>query len=391
MKYLIQSLIICGLLVGCGNPEVSEKNPTDLAGKKTLLQQKRQELKALNSEIDQLEQEIETLSPGVEKPRRLVTIQQVEKTDFNHFVEIQGSVQANDLISATADVSGRIIQLNVKEGQAVRKGQLVAKLDLEQLDKQIQEVEKSLELATTVFERQKRLWDQNIGSEIQFLEAKNNKERLEKSLETLRFQLDKANVYAPASGVVEQVLIQSGEIAAPGAPIFQILNTQQLKVVASVPENYLTAVNIGETIDVRFPAINKEQKARINLIGRTIDPSNRTFEIEAALNNPDRVLKPNLLAIVLVKDYSEQDAVVVPLETVQQEVSGKDFVYVKGTNDNGDFAKKVYVETGKSYKGDIIIESGLQGGEELILEGARGLAENELIRIQNTQNEAKNG
>ena len=391
MKYLIQLLMICTLFVACGGPAGEQAYPEDLAGKKALLKEKRQEVKALQDLVAQLEGEIEVLSPATEKARRLVTSTKVGRQDFSHFVEIQGSVQADDLIAATSEVAGRIIQLNVKEGQFVKKGQLVAKLDLEQLNKQIAEVEKSLELANTVYERQKRLWDQNIGSEIQYLEAKNGKERLEKSLETLRFQLEKANVYSPASGIVEMVITQSGEITAPGAPIFQILNTSQLKVVASVPETYLTAVNMGEQITVQFPALNSEQTARVNLIGRQIDPANRTFAVEAAINNTNGVIKPNLLAIVLIKDYAAENEVVVPIETVQQEVSGKDFVYIKGSNQDGDFAKKVYVDMGRSYQGNVVIENGLEGGEELILEGARGLVENDLIRVQNTQKEANNG
>jgi RND family efflux transporter MFP subunit len=383
--------MICTLFVACGGPAGEEAYPEDLAGKKALLKEKRQEVKELQDLVAQLEGEIEELSPATEKARRLVTSTKVGRQDFSHYVEIQGSVQADDLIAATSEVAGRIIQLNVKEGQFVKKGQLVAKLDLEQLNKQIAEVEKSLELANTVYERQKRLWDQNIGSEIQYLEAKNGKERLEKSLETLRFQLEKANVYSPASGIVEMVITQSGEITAPGAPIFQILNTSQLKVVASVPETYLTAVNMGEQITVQFPALNSEQSARVNLIGRQIDPANRTFAVEAAINNANGVIKPNLLAIVLIKDYAAENEVVVPIETVQQEVSGKDFVYIKGSNQDGDFAKKVYVDMGRSYQGNVVIEKGLEGGEELILEGARGLVENDLIRVQNTQKEANNG
>ena len=391
MKYLIQLLMICTLVVACGGPAGEKAYPEDLAGKKTLLKELRQEAKVLQDQIVQLEGEIEVLSPATEKVRRIVTSTEVRRQGFSHFVEIQGSVQANDLIAATSEVAGRIIQLNVKEGQFVKKGQLVAKLDLEQLNKQIAEVEKSSELANTVYERQKRLWDQNIGSEIQYLEAKNGKERLEKSLETLRFQLEKANVYSPASGIVEKVITQSGEITIPGVPIFQILNTSQLKVVASVPETYLTSVNMGEQITVKFPALNSEQTAKVNLIGRQIDPANRTFAVEAAISNVSGVFKPNLLAIVLIKDYAAENEVVVPIQTVQQEVSGKDYVYIKDSNQDGDFAKKVYVNMGRSYKGKVVIENGLEGGEELILEGARGLVENDLIRVQNTQKEANNG
>jgi RND family efflux transporter MFP subunit len=252
-------------------------------------------------------------------------------------------------------------------------------------------LETSLEFAITTYERQKRLWDQNVGSEMQYLQAKNNKERLEKSLETLRHQLTKAKVYAPISGVVDHVFLKSGELAGPGTPIVQILNTQKVKVVADVPESYLNKIKKGELVTVQFPAIDQEFKSKVTLIGRTINPSNRTFTVEIDLPNKSRMLKPNLLAVMMINDNTQKGVVVIPIELVQQEVSGRSFVFVKDENKEGAFAKKVIVETGASYEGNIIITSGLEGGEELIATGARGLANNELIKIIKQTNEKTNG
>lgn len=366
--------------------------PEDLDGKRQFLKTKKAELRELTKVVQQIEAEIAELDPASqEEKRRLVTTVPVTRKDFEHFVEIQGAVEAEDYVDATSEIAGRILQLKVDEGDAVRKGQLIAKLDLEQLKKQKAEIEKSLELAKQVFERQSRLWDQNIGSEVQFLQAKNNKERLEKSIETLDFQLEKSEVFAPASGVIERVVLQSGELAAPGMPIVQILNTAQLKAVVDVPENYLKAVTPGEKVKISFPAIDQEQDARVSLIGRTIDPSNRTFKVEARISSSSRLIKPNLLAIMYIKDFEVKDAVAIPLETVQQEVSGKSFVFIKETGANGDFAKKVYVEIGEAYQGEIIVKEGLSGNETLILEGGRGVAENELIEVKNPKNVASNG
>ena len=388
MKYWSQffTIILIGFIASHCSSSPTSEIPEDLAGKKNLLKQKRTQLKELNNSIKLLEEQIAAQEPSnVVKNVKLVTTKVLATKEFKKFVEIQGSIQAEDLVDATSESPGRITSMPLKEGDMVRKGQLIAKLDMEQLDRQIAELNKSLELATTVYERQKRLWDQNIGSEIQFLEAKNNKERLEKSLETIQHQTTKAEVYAPISGTVERVILQSGEVASPGAPILQILNTSKLKVVADVPENLLRSVRKGDLVTVQFPALGVEQKVRISQIGRTIDPSNRTFEVEAALNRSTSLLKPNLLAILLVNDFSAENAIAVPVEAVLQEVSGNDYVFIKGKKEDELVAKKVFIETGESYQGEILVSNGLQAGQELILEGARGLNENELIEISTRQ------
>ena len=281
MRYLSGIILLALLITACqpAATEATDEIPEDLAGKKALLNTKRQELKALTDIIVDLEEQIAEEDPTVRKRSKLVTAIAAEQKDFSHFVEIQGAVKSDDMVDVTSEVAGRILTLKAKEGQQVRKGQLIAELDLEQVKKQMAELETSIELAATVYERQKRLWDQNIGSEIQYLQAKNNKERLEKSMETLAFQLTKGKVYAPITGLVEREILQRGEIAAPGMPILQILNTNKLKVVADVPENLLRSVKVGQTVTIQFPALDMERKARVSRIGATIDPANRTFTV----------------------------------------------------------------------------------------------------------------
>jgi len=390
MKHLFSFLVIILLAACSGNMQDA---PEDLEGKKAYLQSKKSELNKLTLEVAQLEAEISKDDPSFgQKKVRLVTTSPIERATFEHYIEIQGSIQAEYMVDVTSETPGRIISLKVKQGDPVQKGQLVAELDLEGLKKQIAEVETSLELATTVYERQKRLWDQNIGSELQYLEAKNNKDRLEKSLETLRFNLDKGNVYAPISGVVEMEMQQAGEMASPGYPIVQILNTNQLKVMASVPENYLKAVNMSETVKVKVPALDWETQSRISQIGRVIDPSNRTFTVEVALRDPQHKLKPNLLAYVYFKEFEQEDVVIIPLNLVQEEVGGKKYVLVVDRSGPEALARKVYVKIGRANDaGDVVITEGLQGDEELILEGARGLVDKELIEITNAKTEANNG
>ncbi len=380
-KYLFTTLMAILLLVGCQAP--ADEWPEDLAGKRSLLESKRQELAELNRTIRKLELEIDSLDPGSAlRNAALVTTDTVTRSDFVRFVEIQGTVQSDKVVNVTSEVPGRILSLRVEEGDAVRKGQLIAELDLEQVKKQLEEAETALDLARTVYQRQKSLWDQNIGSEIQFLEAKNNKERLEKNLESLRLQLAKSKVYAPISGVVDRKLTKEGEYASPGAPIVQLLDVNNLKVEAAVPETYLRAVRKGEPVKVKFPALNQEQQARISLVGSTINNANRTFKVEARVRNTNGMLKPNLLAVMFIKESEQKEVVIVPLEVVQQEVSGKEYVFVLERGERSALARKMYVETGDSYGGNIIITEGLSGGETLIVEGARGLADQQPIRVK---------
>ena len=228
---------------------------------------------------------------------------------------------------------------------------------------------------------------QNIGSEVQYLQAKNNKERLEKTLSTLQHQLSKANVSAPISGYVDMILTKEGEVCGPGAPIVKIINTKQVKVVADIPETYLGVVKKGDKVGISFPALNIEKEAKVSMLGRTIDASNRTFKVEVDLNNPDGKLKPNLLAMMKVNDLTVEDVIIIPIELVQQEVSGKDYVFVVNASDNKKTSKKVYIETGESARGEIVVISGLNGDESIITQGARGLADGELIEIANNNAE----
>ena len=378
--YLVLPLLT--LLVACGGAEI-DYTPDNLRTLEVdklrdLLKTQRAELKETEAKMAALEEVIEEKDPAPEVATLVVT-EPLTTRDFQTFVDVQGSVTSDEIVAATAEVAGRITRLTVDEGDNVRRGQLIATLDLESLDKQIAEIETSLSLARETYNRYQRLWDQNIGSEIQLLQSKNQVERLEKSLETIRFQQGKQNVYAPISGSVEMVFTKQGEIAAPGAPIVQILDTRKVKVVVDIPETYINAVRRGQMVKVTLPALNRELDAKVTNLGRTIDPNNRTFEMEIALSNNDGTLKPNLLAEVRFVDETFENAVVVPEQLVQQEVSGRSFVYVAETGTEGTVARKKYVEIGSSYNGNILIEDGLTGNETLITQGARTLSEGQLI------------
>lgn len=375
MKYLLYIFSLSTLVASCEQGDTIED-------KKAALVEKQQALATLEMEISNLKQELATENPPPPKARKAVTVLQAVKQNFNRFITIQGNIEPNEIAIVTPEVPGRIVSCAVNEGDYVQKGSLIATIDMEQVEKQIAEIENSLRFAKDVYNRQKRLWDQQIGSEIQFLQAKNQVESLEKSLESVRFQQTKAKVYAPISGYIDMVNQKPGELASPGMPIVQILDSRQVKIVAEVPDRYIGKVNRGDLLHVRFPALDSTLKARVALVGKTINPNNRSFKAELKLTNPNGTFKPNLMAEVLISDYEAKDVVVLPLELVQQEVGGKQYVMTVVTEgQDGKIAKKVMVETGESYDGSIVITKGLTGGETLVASGARGLADGELIKF----------
>lgn len=384
MKHFFILLSIALLIVSC-NSTTDENYPTNLEGKKQLLKTKRASLKKIEGEISKLQSEIEELDSSIVKKVTLVTTMPVKRADYAHFIEVQGTIEADDLVAISSELGGRIVALNIREGQRVRKGQLIGKVDMEAVEKQIVELETQLDLANELYERQKRLWDQEIGSEVQLLQAENNKERLEKSLETIKVQLNKADFFAPISGVIEMVNLKQGEVAAPGAPIAMILNTQKVKIAADVPETLISAVQKGARVAATIPALGWEKEVRITELGRTIDPTNRTLKVEAEISNPNGLIKPNLLTTMKIKDLEQNDAIVLPVELIQQEVGGKDFVYVVSSSKAGKIAKKVYVETGSSYQNEIVIERGLSGNEAIIVKGSKIVSNDEAVQIQSVE------
>ena len=382
MKQIITTFIIAIFIFSsCNNKQTETQGTLDLAGKKELLKTKKNEAKALKKEISDLESEIEKIDPNMHK-KTTVTSLVVSKMDFKRFTEIQGIVESSEIVKVSAEIPGRLLNIYVDNGDRVRKGQLIAKVDVEDIQKSLDEVETSYQHAKDLFERQDRLWKKNIGSEMQFLSAKNNKERLEKGIASIKHQLKKANIYAPASGVVDNKNIEAGEMVSPGFPLFKILNTSKMKVTADVPETYLSTVKYGDIISIKIPALNIDTQGKISRIGNTINPANRTFSIEIRLNNHKNVLKPNLLALVLLNDYSEEDVVVIPSELIQHEISGKPFVMLAKKNKDHLIAKKNYIKTGEEYNGQTVVVEGIVANDNLINKGARSLSDEELIEFE---------
>ncbi|MFT6880242.1 MAG: membrane fusion protein (multidrug efflux system) [Psychromonas sp.] len=376
LKFPVLSLLLVGILACSG--ESGEASGVE--GKKKLLDDKKTELKTLESEISLLKEELLILDPPKEKEALLVKTVTAVNQDFTRFTDVQASVMSDDMVYASSELGGRIVTLNVREGQYVKKGSLIATVDMQAIIDQKEELETGIGLAKDIYERQSRLWDQKIGTELQFLQAKNSFERLEKSLKGFSTQLAKANIYAPMSGVVDKEFLQAGEMSSPGAPIVQMFNPNNLIIVADVPESYLGKIKRGQRVDVSFPALGENVNKPVSLVGRTIDPSNRTFKVEVNSNNMGGKLKPNLLAEISFKDFFQKDALSVNLSLVQEEVSGRKYVYIAERRRDKLIARKSYITIGETSQGDALVESGLKAGDKVITEGARSVSDGVTVK-----------
>lgn len=384
MKKILSILIIAVLFAACGASNPGE-SPKDLPGLKSQLQQKEEQLLALKDEISTIKSQIKELDPEFDKKEiQVVEMMELQRSEFNHYVEVQGLIEAGETKFISSEIPGQILKLYVKEGSRIKKGQLLAQIDAENMKKSIEELETGLTLAKDLYERQKRLWEKKIGSELQYLQAKNNMERLEKSLEAAEVSLKKANIYSPLTGTVERLMNKEGEIASPGVPILHLISIDKVKVVADVPEVYVRNIKRRDMVRVSVPVVELEQEVPVYRIGQIINQNNRTFDVEVRLNNPGYELKPNMLALLYVNDYKAEDVLSVPLELVQQDLSGQSFVYVVDVKEGKNYVSKKIVETGLTYDGNVEITKGLEGNEKLITTGTQYLAEGEEIKLKQT-------
>lgn len=387
MKKTILILSILLLTSAC-NKDTSGTIPENLESLKTSLAEKKADLATLQTEIKTITEKIMTLDPSLQEKARLVDTLHLITRDFDRYIRVQGTVTTDDIANAVSEVPGRITKILVKEGNYVKKGQLLATLDLESLGKQIAEIETSLSLAKDVFVRQERLWNQKIGSEIQYLQAKNNVAQLEQSLETIRHQQTKANVFAPISGYVDVEYLKQGEVANPGMPILQILNTNNLKVITDLPEQYLKIAKKGAAVDLEFPSLDLHMTGKITMLGRSINPSNRTLQLEIKPTKHSPLLKPNLLAEIKLRELTKEDVISIPLQSIMQEVDGTEYVYTAQIQEDNTWrASKSYIITGEATDNNIIVSQGLTTEDILVTTGTRNLSDQQLIALNNIPNE----
>ncbi len=317
----------------------------------------------------------------VEQAKIPVRIQKVEKKPFSHFVETSGNVEAVNWAFISPQASGQVIKVNVNEGDHVEKGQVLVELNDAIIRKNIAELQTQLDLAKITYEKQKSLYEQKIVSEIQYLQAKTQKEALEKKLEVLNEQLSYTKVTAPFAGTVENIQIKEGEIAAPGRQLMQLYNLSRLKIKADLSEKYISSIKKGDTVSVHFDNLPIQNlKLPVYRIGSVINPNNRTFKIELRLTNKDKLIKPNMVARLKIKDYSNSEAIVIPTPLVKRDFE-KEFLFVAKKVKGKLIAKKVYVKTNMSYNGFTEVVEGLNEGDSLITEGYNEVADNSLIEV----------
>ena len=354
--------------------------------KKEGLAGKQEELAKLKSQQSETDQKIKALEAEValldttskrEDRAKAITVSPVTSENFKHYVEVQGTVDAKNSVMVSPKSGGVLTAVYIKEGDNVRQGATLARVDNSIMQESIAEVKNQLSLANIVYEKQARLWEQKIGTEIQYLQAKNNKEALEKKIATLNTQLGQSNIAAPISGVVDQVIAKVGEMAAPGSPIARVVNLSNLKIVAKVSDSYVASVRKGDEVIVKFPDLNQEYKARVTFVSTTVDPLSRTFRIEANLPSSN-TLKPNMLAQVQINDATKKDAVVIDQNLVQNTENGM-VVYVAENEGGKKVAKSRTVKTGLSYNGQVEILEGLKAGDQLITQGYQDVADGQAV------------
>ena len=365
--------------VALGAVACSQENTTDLAQ----LQGERDSLVALTQTAATRIQEIDAQLAALDSTRELtaVTVLEVSPETFIHSFEALGKVEADRSVNLLPEMGGQIKRVLVEEGERVVAGQTLIELDNSVMRSSLDEVKKSLSLATTLFEKQERLWKQGIGSEVQYLQAKTNKESLEQRIQTVQNQLAMSRVKAPFAGTVDEMNAKEGEFAAPGMALGRLISTGKASVTADIPESYSNVVGKGQKVDLFFPSINKSLEARVTQVSDYINPDNRSYKVYVNLPATGEY-KPNMLAKVRVRDYEADQALSVPAALVQQDMSGNNYVFVwKLVKDGIGLVEKRAVEVGKNNGEQVEIKSGLALGETLVDKGARTVREGQSVKV----------
>jgi RND family efflux transporter MFP subunit len=376
MKKIILLFIAAAFIISCGE-EVKTSSLSDLNTEKLDLVNK---IDSLNKVLKTVEDQISKLDTN--KKLLTVTAQPVKTATFKHFIEIQGVVQADKNIEIRPELGGTVKAIYVKEGQRVSAGQTIIQLDDIAVKNSIQELNTQLNLAKTTFERQERLWNQKIGSEMQYLQAKAQLESLENNLTSLKTQARKMKVIAPFSGIIDEIYPKNGELTSPQMPVVRLLNLDKVYVEADVTETYLPVIKIGTKSIVNFLSINKEVVSEISQIGNYINPDNRSFKTRININNKDNSIKPNLLADIKIQDF-EEDGIIIPSNLVQKDQIGNDYVFIIHSENGENKVVKNLVTIKNEYNHNVLISEGLSDNDTLIYEGARLVKANDIVEIIN--------
>lgn len=387
MKKIFLTLITLLLVMSCGNNQgksidelISEGDLKAIRAKKSEISEQQ---KVLEEEAKKLDSVIAKL--GGEEKLPLVTTITAKNQSFVHYLELQGEVKTKQNVLIYPEMSGTLEKIYVKKGQRVSKGQLLAKIDDGGLSSQLDQLKTQAELNKTTFERQKRLWDQKIGSEIQYLQAKTNFEASENAVKQLESQLGKSTIRAPFNGILDDVIKDQGTVVSPGpgSEVFRIVNLSNMYIEVDVPETYLGQIAKGKEAVVYFPVLGDSVMTKIRETGNFINPSNRSFSIEIPVPNKNGLIKPNLTARVKLNDYTNANAILIPQSIISENASGEQYAYVSSEpNDKNEaVVTRSIIKTGKTQNGMIEVLSGIESGNQIINEGARTVKNGQKVKI----------
>ncbi len=385
MKKQLLVLVLTAFLASCGG---DGKSVDSIVAGKDLkaIRAKRSEIneqqKALEAQISLLDSAISALDDNAKLP--LVSTLQVNTSRFDHYLELQGDVMTDENVLIYPEMPGTLYKIYVKQGQRVKKGQLLAAIDDGGLSSQLAQLKTQASLAKTTFERQKRLWDQNIGSEIQYLQAKSTYESQESAVKQLQSQLGRTQIRAPFSGVIDDVIKDQGTVVSPGpgSEVFRIVNLRDMYVKVDVPEAHLPTVTPNKMVQVYFPVLGDSVTTKVRETGNFINPGNRSFSVEIPVPNKNGKVKPNLTATVKINDYTSEEAILIPQSVVSENAEGEQYVYViDDSNAQEIIAKKVIIATGKTQGDFVEVLEGIAAGNKLIVEGARSVRDNQQVKV----------
>ncbi len=386
MKYIFSLLLIAILITSCSGDKnksveavIETDNLQEIRLKRGEVVAKQQEIA---EQLKQLDERISVLDTTKKIP--LITTFTAKLDVFNHYLELQGNVSTKNNLVVFPEYSGILTRVYVKEGQKVTKGQTLAKIDDGGMSQQLAQAQIQANLAKTTFERQERLWNQKIGSEIQFLQAKSTYEAQEQAVNQIKQQIGKTIVRAPFTGTIDDIITEQGSVVGAGqSQLMRIVNLDDMYIETNVPERYISNVTKNKDVEVEFPILGKTMHAKVRQAGDFINPANRTFKVEIAIPNKNRSIKPNLTAKLRINDYTNEKALLIPQSIISENANGEQYIYVVNSkNANGEgVAERIIIETGKT-QGDVIeVLKGIENGTEIIQEGARSVKNGQTVKV----------
>ena len=389
MKNTYLLILITVFLNSCSNKKQLSLEEVLVTNDVELLKSRKSEIDAkleeLSLDLDQLNNKLSILNKDRNTP--LITTITTSEEKFNHFIELQGNVKTKQNVLVYPEMPGILNKVYVKEGQKVIKDDILATIDDGGLSQQLLLLKSNEQLAKTTFERQKRLWDQQIGSEIQYLQAKTSYNSQKNATRQLKKQLGKFTIRAPFSGIIDDVFKEKGTVVAPGpgAEIFRIINLSNMYIETDVPESYISSIKKNKMVEVNFPILGRSYDTSIRQVGNFINPSNRTFRIEVGIPNLEGEIKPNLTAKLRLNDYSNSNAILIPQSIISENAKGQQFIYVvkDDKEKNQVYAERLVIETGKTNGDFIEVTKNLDANVEVILEGARSVNNGQVVKVIN--------